>query len=168
MDSQDSQPDKRQKHKTSTSFVRRRHKRSMSDAYMSTKEVIDKDEKAYSLFSNRPQKDILAILNLQAPPLDDDTRDQLSKNNSMSNDKLSGRGIFRNFSVEDEEKSFNQNKSNLARIEEQDNYPTRARKIQIQDDDLDNLQQEISQIHPTLQIGGSQPNLHLSGGVGSP
>ncbi len=36
----------------------------MSDAYMSNKDVIEKEEKAYNLFSNRPPKDILSILNL--------------------------------------------------------------------------------------------------------
>jgi len=41
----------------------------MSDVYMTSKDFIDKEEKAYNLFSNRPPKDILAILNL---PLHDD------------------------------------------------------------------------------------------------
>ena len=47
-----------------TIFKSRRHKRSMSDMFMTSKDIFEKEEKAYNLFSNRPPKDILAILNL--------------------------------------------------------------------------------------------------------
>jgi len=36
----------------------------MSDMFMTSKDIFEKEEKAYNLFSNRPPKDILAILNL--------------------------------------------------------------------------------------------------------
>jgi len=32
--------------------------------FMTSKDIIEKDDKAYNLFSNKPPKDILAILNL--------------------------------------------------------------------------------------------------------
>ena len=68
---------------------------------MTNKDIIDKEEKAYNLFSNRPPKDILAILNLH-----DDEQYKRGTISSKNNDSLGGKFdssakiSFRNFSVE--------------------------------------------------------------------
>lgn len=72
----------------------------MSDAYMSSKEVIEKEEKAYNLFSNRPPKDILAILNLHDDG-DYKRHPTLSSNSTLKQKVETNKGIFiKNFSVE--------------------------------------------------------------------
>ena len=71
----------------------------MSDAYMSTKDIIDKEEQAYTLFSNQPPKDILDILNLH----DDDAlskRQSTSSRNENIFMKEKPLGFIRNFSID--------------------------------------------------------------------
>lgn len=57
--------------------------------FMTSKDIIEKDDKAYNLFSNKPPKDILAILNLQED-------DVANNSNTTPNDS---KNYFKNFSL---------------------------------------------------------------------